>query len=130
MTAKFWPIIPVAAPRQSRREVWKPSPATIKYRAFRDEIAARKVWKPESGDLVVFFMPIPKSWTKKRKAADLGHPHTQRPDVDNLLKALLDASYGEDSHIWAISAAKVWGDRPGIYIERRDPLIEIPCMIE
>ena len=33
---------------------------------------------------VSFIMPMPKSWSKKKRAAMDGKPHTARPDIDNL----------------------------------------------
>ena len=35
-------------------------------------------------------------------------PHRQKPDIDNLIKALLDALYADDSHVWKITAEKRW----------------------
>lgn len=120
MTAesRFWPIVPAAAPRQSQRDKWKPTTTVLRYRAFRDECRIRKVWAPQPGDTVIFFMPIPNSATQKRRDALHGTPHMQKPDVDNLKKALMDASYADDAHIWAIEPLKFWSKQPGIYILR------------
>jgi len=59
---------------------------------------------------------MPKSWSKKKKAEMLGQPHQQKPDIDNLLKALMDAVLPEDSHIYDIRATKYWGNVGGIDI--------------
>lgn len=118
-----WPITPVPAPRQVRRDRFNPSPGVRRYREFRDECALRRIWHPIPGDLVVFIMPVPKS--RIRQGIE-GQPHIQTPDVDNLLKVLLDACYGDDAHIWTITAAKVWGRAGAIYIERREPAVCIP----
>lgn len=119
----FWPVVPVAAPRQVQSDRWKPKrlrrPAVGRYRAFRDECRLRRVWAPTDGDLVVFLLPIPRT---RRQEGLAGTPHRQVPDVDNLLKALLDASYARDEHVAQLSVAKYWSDTPGIYIERREPL--------
>lgn len=123
LLARSWPITPVPAPRQVRRDKFRPSPSVQRYRAFRDEVALRKVWHPTPGDLVVFIMPIPRSRIKQGLE---GQPHLQTPDVDNLIKALLDACYSDDAHIWTATAAKVWGRAGAIYIERRDPAVDVP----
>jgi Holliday junction resolvase RusA-like endonuclease len=81
----------------------------MRYRAFADEVRLRCVSVQESGSHVVFVMPMPKSWSMfKRKGMD-GEPHQQKPDVDNLCKALLDALFGDDSHIHDIRISKIWG---------------------
>lgn len=59
---------------------------------------------------VCFNFAMPKSyWLKTR--VKLGEWHTKRPDLDNLLKALLDACHGvlwvDDTHVASIEATKV-----------------------
>lgn len=55
------------------------------------------------------YFPIPKSLSKKRRAALDGTPHIKRPDADNVAKAILDAlnghAYNDDS---AIASLTVW----------------------
>jgi Holliday junction resolvase RusA-like endonuclease len=52
---------------------------------------------------------MPKSWSKRKKATMAKCPHTQKPDLDNLLKALLDACYDDDACVWHICGlSKVW----------------------
>ena len=55
----------------------------------------------------------PVSWTKKKTATNMNRPHIQRPDIDNIAKAVCDSLNGvafkDDSQIAAISARKVWG---------------------
>jgi Holliday junction resolvase RusA-like endonuclease len=56
---------------------------------------------------VLFVMPIPKSWSKKKREAMVGQPHICKPDIDNLLKSVLDelegTIYRNDSQIFEIS---------------------------
>ena len=51
---------------------------------------------------------MPKSWSKKKKAVFLGKAHQQTPDIDNLLKSVLDATFENDCHVWDIRALKLW----------------------
>jgi Holliday junction resolvase RusA-like endonuclease len=44
----------------------------------------------------------------------IGKNHQQRPDIDNLLKGLMDALLEEDSHIHTVYSKKVWSDEAGI----------------
>lgn len=64
---------------------------------------------------ILFQMPIPKSCSKKQMAAmeaNLQKP-AKRPDIDNLIKAVLDGlngvAYMDDKQVVAITAAKVYG---------------------
>lgn len=102
-----------AAPRQSRRDKWAPSPQVLKYRAFKDLLNLRKPEDlPLSPDALHIFVTVavPASWSVKRKAAMLGQPHRQKPDSDNLLKAVADGLYPDgDQGIWDEAVTKHWG---------------------
>ena len=106
---KNYPVTPVAKPRMTRADRWKKRPATEKYWRFKDEVRLLGVTVPDSGSHVTFIIPMPKSWSKKKKLALDGQPHRQRPDVDNLAKALLDAIFDEDAGVWDIRVTKLWG---------------------
>lgn len=111
-----YPIEPVSAPRQVRSDVWNPSPSVLKYRSFRDEVRLRAVIIPVPCDLI-FFISMPASWSQKKKLAMNGQPHTQKPDLDNLCKALFDSVFESDSQIWKFRAEKRWRITPGILIQ-------------
>lgn len=70
---------------------------------------------------ITFIMPMPPSWSEKKCAAYDGQPHTQKPDLDNLLKAFKDSVFPEDEHIhtYAQPIRKVWG-RVGEIIIRQN----------
>ena len=111
-------ITPVPKPRQTRSDKWKKRPCVVRYRAFADECRLKGV-TVENGDSIKFFMPMPKSWSKKKKIEFKGKPHTQKPDLDNLLKALMDAVLKEDSIIHKLgSIEKVWSDEEYGYIHK------------
>jgi Holliday junction resolvase RusA-like endonuclease len=67
---------------------------------------------------VIFYMPMPKSWSKKRKIELDMKPHLIKSDLDNLLKMILDRAEGllfdNDKRIYSIRAEKVYSDRPRI----------------
>lgn len=117
---RVYDIVPVPKPRQTRSDKWKQRPPVMRYRAFADEVRLRGVEVKESGSHVVFVMPMPKSWSKVKHNQMVYAPHQQKPDVDNLCKALLDALFGDDSHIHDIRISKIWGVRGEIRTMEND----------
>ena len=113
---KTYKVLAVPKPRMTQRDKWAKRPAVMRYRAFCDEIRALGCVIPESGAHVTFKMPMAKSWSAKKKAEMLGKPHQQKPDVDNLAKALMDAVLDEDEGVWDIRITKVWSDVASIEI--------------
>ena len=103
-------VTPVAKPRMTRADSWKKRPVVQRYWAFKDKIRASGLVLPNSGFHVVFVIPMPKSWSKKKVSSMLGQPHQQKPDVDNLAKGLLDAVFDEDCKVWDVRITKIWGD--------------------
>jgi Holliday junction resolvase RusA-like endonuclease len=67
---------------------------------------------------VDFGMPIPKSTLKKNKKlmVDGDINHTKKPDIDNLIKFVMDACTGifwvDDSQVGAVFACKFYSDVP------------------
>ncbi len=67
---------------------------------------------------VVFYLPIPKSVNKKQRAEMLDGKikHTKKPDIDNLIKSVLDAlngiAYSDDSKIIRVAAEKQYSEKP------------------
>lgn len=118
-------ITPVSAPRMTGRDKWlqPPRPAVAKYNAFKRECKLKKVFLPEGGSKITFVLPFPKSYSKKKCKALDGKPYQvkARNDLDNLFKALMDAIFDDDSHIWQINGLKkIWGYEGQIIIEIDD----------
>lgn len=103
-----YPVTPNTKPRMTRSDKWKQRPAVMKYRQFKDAVRLYGITLPVCYH-VIFVIPMPQSWSKKRKAEMVGSPHMPTPDKDNLEKALLDALYEDDSHKWDGRVTKVWG---------------------
>lgn len=65
---------------------------------------------------VRFYYPVPKSYTKKRRAAieNFEELPTKKPDIDNCLKLLLDACNGvawaDDTQVISVTADKFYAD--------------------
>lgn len=114
---KEYLITPMGKPRMTRSDKWKQRPEVLRYRAFKDEVRLNKVSLPESGYHITFVIPMPQSWSKKKKTEMNGKPHQQKPDKDNLEKALLDAIFEDDCLIWDGRVSKVWGETGKIIIK-------------
>ena len=111
-------IAPCSKPRMTRADKWKKRQSVLKFFAFRDAVKQSPAWKTlELLDMdsfkIVFHVPMPKSWSKKKKAQFEGKPHQQRPDLDNYLKAWKDSVYEEDAVVWHVEATKLWTSGPG-----------------
>jgi Holliday junction resolvase RusA-like endonuclease len=125
-TIKF--IIPgnaIGKPRMTRSDKWKRRPCVLRYRAWADMV--RREVRKQVGSLppaervlslnwVATFVP-PKSWNKAKKDAAIGTIHRQKPDRDNIDKALLDVLYEEDKAIGAGRIVKRWGNEAKLEIE-------------
>lgn len=132
---KAYQINPVPKPRMTRQDKWPnppkgykgewPRPCVQRYRSFKDACRLLGVVVPESSYHVVFVLPMPPSWPKWKREAMNGQPHRQRPDKDNLEKALLDAVYGEDCHVWDGRVSKIWGVEGGFIIRAIDENVDL-----
>jgi Holliday junction resolvase RusA-like endonuclease len=112
----IYKVLPMGKPRMTQRDRWKKRPVVLRYHAFCDEIRAMGIQIPPAGAHIVFILPMPASWSAKKKAAMNRMPHQQKPDKDNMEKALLDALFGDDSHIWDSRVTKLWGYSEAVLI--------------
>ena len=117
-------VAPFAKPRMTQRDRWAKRQIVKDYFAFRDTVKQEiekllalqnnddknKSWEELD---IGFFIPMPKSWSKKKRSEMAGTPHKQRPDLDNYIKGLLDALLEEDCKVWRVSARKIWVDTEG-----------------
>ena len=114
-------ITPIPAPRMTRADRWKKRPPVLRYFAFKDRVKKLGI-KVNNGDSVTFYMPMPQSWSKKKKDEMQLKPHQSRPDLDNLLKALLDSIYEDDAHIYSLRIRKFWDYEGSIEIKQKGQL--------
>jgi Holliday junction resolvase RusA-like endonuclease len=98
--------------------------------AEQEFILTAKDFKPEqrmTGPISVtlgFYMPCQAHMSKKNKQAIQFKPHTVKPDIDNLVKLVLDALtkaefWKDDSQVVILKAVKYWAgnERCGISVE-------------
>tara|TARA_R100001244_G_scaffold113101_1_gene83725 strand:- start:302 stop:682 length:381 start_codon:yes stop_codon:yes gene_type:complete len=101
----------IAKPRMTRADTWKKRPIVLRYWEYKDDIknwGEQNNFKLKDEIYVNFYIPMPNSWSKKKKIEMCKKHHQQRPDVDNLLKGLMDAFLEEDSHVHTVYAQKFW----------------------
>ncbi|TDM39865.1 RusA family crossover junction endodeoxyribonuclease [Macrococcoides goetzii] len=70
---------------------------------------------------LLFELPMAQSWSNKKKSQLLKQPHTAKPDIDNLLKTVLDAANGhvwiDDGQVFELHTKKIYSDTPKIKIK-------------
>lgn len=114
-------LTPVAKPRMTQADKWKQRPAVLRYWDFKDELrsqAMRQGFTLGEAFRVTFYLPMPQSWSKRKRAKMAGTKHQGRPDLDNLEKAVADSLAPEnDSYIWHKVSYKVWASEGRIVIE-------------
>ncbi len=106
-----FPISPMGKPRMTQRDKWKKRTVIQRWYEFKDSInaiAASEGYAVADRLDIVFYIPMPKSWSKKKKTEMYAKPHQQRPDIDNMIKGFMDALCQEDSYVWAVNAEKFW----------------------
>ena len=126
------PGVPVAKgrPRMTRRgRVYTPA-KTVAYE--RTVAVAAQVAKSAVADGLMFPGPVqvtiwcrfatPLSWSRKKTAAMLHQPHTQLPDLDNLVKSVLDGMnhthniWTDDRQVAAVTATKHWSEKSCVLV--------------
>ena len=112
---------PIGKPRQTRADKWKQRPAVMRYREWADE--ARRQVSPlslPSNPLrlkIVAYFEMPKSWPKWKQAKLAGQPHRQKPDWDNIGKAVQDIFWQDDQVVAEGHVLKFWDDGNGARVE-------------
>ena len=115
-------IIPVPAsrPRVTRWSTYYGK----KYTQFKKDMYALTTdlkTIPMTGNIFAelqFNVPIPKSWSKKKKEAKNGAYCDNHADIDNYCKAILDSLnnvyYEDDKQIVMLKATMLWATEPSI----------------
>lgn len=111
-------------PRFARGRAYTPA-STLQYErlvaAAAREVIAQPIAVNVQVDIIAVYR-IPKSWPKAQQAAAArGDIMPTRPDLDNVIKIILDglngAAYVDDEQVHMISAEKTYGDEPKVEIK-------------
>lgn len=118
--AKTVPMKPFgkARPRVTRNGTHMPQ----QYQDRRDELRLHCLDMPQLDNQslkldVAAVRPMPQSWSQKKRERMNGKPTTAKPDLDNIIGAVMDALLpNDDSNIVSVAGHKVWGEEPAIEI--------------
>lgn len=129
---KFWlfDVIPVGAVRMTQSDKWKTNPnhsdpkkrqreAVQKYFEYKDKVReqAQLMKFHLQGVLeIVFLVPMPFTWSEKKKVRHNRKPVETRPDIDNYVKAFMDALETEDGFVWKVIAEKRYSYKGSILV--------------
>jgi Holliday junction resolvase RusA-like endonuclease len=123
-------VVPVGAVRMTQSDKWKTNPLhkdpnkrqrpeVTRYFNFKDIVRQQaKDLNYILGDTleVIFCVPMPQSWSTKKKERMNKLPVKTRPDIDNYVKAFADAICIEDGNIWFVKAEKRYAFQGSIII--------------
>ena len=123
-------VTPMGAVRMTQSDRWKTNPnhidprkrqrsAVQRYFAFKTQLLAEaKKVGFELGECLdmVYLIPMPKSWSNKKKEKMNGLPCKSKPDTDNITKAIKDTLKAEDGDVWYEKAEKRWAFNGSIIV--------------
>lgn len=118
---QIYEITPIVKPEMTQRDKWKGRPIVLRYFRYRDKIRELGIEIPDNRSHVIFVIPMPKSWSNKKKYAFNASAHrgsldkAVKNDLDKILRGFFDAMFDEDSHIWDVRISKIWGYIGRIY---------------
>lgn len=117
-------IIPQATPRPRVGKFGAYYPE--KYREYKRALGliAKSICKTHyKGAIKIevgFYMPIPKSLSKKKQEELTGDWHIKKPDCDNMIKGIKDAlegiAYDNDSQVCHETSYKIYSRKPRIEV--------------
>jgi Holliday junction resolvase RusA-like endonuclease len=123
-------IVPMGAVRMTKSDTWKldpnhvdinkrQRPAVTKYFAFKTLLtlqANQMGYTLGKWIEAVYLVPMPDSWSKKKKERMNRTPCETKPDTDNITKAVKDTLKKNDAEVWWEKAEKFWAYKGSIII--------------
>ena len=117
---------PIGSPRPRFRntgrfvQTYMPTSYT-KYKDFIREQMPNALLDGELKVTLSFYFKPPKSWSNRKKLLAIGQYKRTKPDIDNLIKTVLDAAnkkvWQDDNQIVEISSLKQYAEVPKIIME-------------
>jgi Holliday junction resolvase RusA-like endonuclease len=116
----IFPVLPISAPRMTRADKWKKRKVVTSYFAYKNSLrllANQYQYTLTSSLSLIFCLPIPDSYSKKKKKELLHQGVTVKPDLDNLIKGYKDALCENDSFVYRYELMmKVYSVNPMIIV--------------
>lgn len=123
-------IIPMGAPRMTQSDRWKTNPNHIDPRKRQRTCVTNYfhfktillLQAKEMGFTLgktldaLYLIPMPNSWSEKKKQRMNGLPCEVKPDTDNITKGIKDTFCKNDSNVWYEKAEKRWAYKGSIII--------------
>ena len=123
-------VIPMGAPRMTQSDRWKTNPKHIdprkrqrmcvaQYFAFKNVLlhqAKQMNFELKNTLDALYLIPMPNSWSEKKKQRMNGMPCEVKPDTDNITKGIKDTFCKNDSNVWYEKAEKRWAYKGSIII--------------
>jgi len=123
-------VVPVGAVRMTQSDKWKTNPfhkdpnkrqrpEVTRYFDFKNIVRQQAIeMNYELGETleIYFCVPMPKSWSEKKKQRMNKLPVKTRPDVDNYAKAFMDALCKEDGNVWQLKTEKRYAFQGSIIV--------------
>jgi Holliday junction resolvase RusA-like endonuclease len=122
--------VPKGRPRMTRKgRVFTPAKTrtyertiALSAQAAKSKLAGGQLFDSAVMVTIHCHFKMPKSWSRKRKEAMLYEPHIQLPDLDNLVKSVLDGlnqTFGiwdDDKQVAAVTATKHWSEESSVLV--------------
>jgi len=111
---------PRPAPRMTKRDKWAKRKVVTDCFEWRKSFvllckqAQYHTLKPQLYGL--FIIPMPISWSKKKRLTMIDKPHQQRPDTDNIIKNIQDSWGVDDGYVYSVHCEKYWGEKGRIIL--------------
>jgi len=123
-------IVPMGAVRMTQSDRWKtnpnhPDPKKRQREVVKNYFAFKNLLTLQAEQMgiklgnfldAVYLIPMPASWSDKKKKRMNGMPCMVKPDLDNITKAVKDALRVNDSDIWWEKAEKRWAFKGSIIL--------------
>ena len=123
-------VIPMGAVRMTQSDKWKLNPNHVdpkkrqrevvsRYFEFKNQIKLQaEQMNYKLGEIleIIFLVPMPFTWSEKKKVKHNKLPVKTRPDIDNYVKSFMDALENEDGFVWNIKAQKRYAFKGSILV--------------
>lgn len=111
---------------RSGSHVFTPA-ATARYENLVKLLALEAGITPIDGPVhivISVFVSVRQSWSKRKQNDYLGGPAAVKPDLDNVIKSIMDGlngvGYADDKQVAAVTAMRTWGNQDSVSITLAD----------